>query len=306
GRLVAVTKTGRDPFSPSGDGYYHFCVAPGTYYVKYQRIFSLNPTQAKRGNDPQKDSDVTGRNGVNTTDKFTVTSGQSRLDIDAGFIYGFMMMGIVYQDDNENNARDSGENGLDDLTLGLYDENGDLLQVQNSAEGGMFEFTELLSGKYTIATMDVPANILFKNSVKTFELPNITEIFKGRSISVADLESIDLVKSVEFGLKNAERDSETQTPDAQLGGLKLHNVSVYPNPVQDDLNVRIDIIDETSVTFRIFDPSGKQVLYSNVNNLLPGKRVLSVLDVRDLPAGLYLVKVEVGDSYYVENIVVGE
>src|SRR5690606_34560025 len=119
GQLVAVTKTGRDPFSPSGDGYYHFCVAPGTYYVKYQRIFSLNPTQAKRGNDPQKDSDVTGRNGVNTTDKFSVTSGQSRLDIDVGFIYGFMMMGIVYQDDNENNTRDSGENGLDNLTLGL-------------------------------------------------------------------------------------------------------------------------------------------------------------------------------------------
>ena len=64
----------------------------------------------------------------------------------------------------------------------------------------------------------------------------------------------------------------------------LNSVSVYPNPVNDILNIDIPKKIDNGLNIAVFDALGKQVMFEKLNNLK------SSFSVSELNAGIYLMK----------------
>ena len=78
--------TGFKPGSPLVIGYFNSpCLKPGVYYLRFQRPGHLAASPSYKGNDPNKDCDITNENGRNTTRKITVMSGDIVTYIGGGF-----------------------------------------------------------------------------------------------------------------------------------------------------------------------------------------------------------------------------
>jgi len=111
--------TGPKPGSPSDDGYFLFCAPPGTYYVEVI-MPPLGLVRARKdiGSNDAIDSDV---NSQGKTDNFTVTSGQSKLNIGAGFYPMAVAGNLVWRDDNINGRQDIGEAKVEGVKVEAID-----------------------------------------------------------------------------------------------------------------------------------------------------------------------------------------
>lgn len=80
------------------------------------------------------------------------------------------------------------------------------------------------------------------------------------------------------------------------------SLSCYPNPTGRELNVQLNLTDNTDVIISIVDLQGKVVQNSTLTNYTKGQQTI-VLDVNDLAKGIYFVKVEVGEEVFYEKII---
>lgn len=120
-RIWASTFTSTRPGSPSDDGYFSFCVAPGQYYVEVvMPPLGLVQVIAKRGS-ASTDSDLTNTFGQGTTASFMLNSGQSKLDIGAGFYPMAVAGNLVWLDINQNGAQESSEPKISGVKVQIYD-----------------------------------------------------------------------------------------------------------------------------------------------------------------------------------------
>ncbi len=86
------------------------------------------------------------------------------------------------------------------------------------------------------------------------------------------------------------------------------SVVVYPNPVKDVLNVEfmidnINMMANHAMSLEIVTMHGGVVVKQNVNDILTGMNK-TTMDLRDLPNGAYLLKVEGGEIHRVIKVVV--
>ncbi len=99
--------TGPKPGSPSDDGYFNFCAPPGTYFVEViMPPLGLVRARADIGTNEEIDSDI---DADGRTNHFTVSSGQSKNDLGAGFYPMAVAGNLVWRDDNLNGIQDVGE-----------------------------------------------------------------------------------------------------------------------------------------------------------------------------------------------------
>lgn len=75
-------------------------------------------------------------------------------------------------------------------------------------------------------------------------------------------------------------------PDAikENSGIK-NQVSVWPNPVLQSVNVTIHVTNSSSINLKLYDATGSLILMRQ-GNLLPGKNVVSI-EMSKLPPGIY-------------------
>jgi len=78
--------------------------------------------------------------------------------------------------------------------------------------------------------------------------------------------------------------------------LLENNVSAFPNPVVDQLNVRLNLTEATNLEVKIFDLQGKLV-----NNLLPKTTVSGAYSQsfpisNELNPGVYFVRMTLGNN----------
>lgn len=98
------------PGSPSDEGYYEFCVPPGQYYIEViMPAIGVVRARPNVGNNEEVDSDLTNQNGFLTSDQFTVVSGQSKLDLGAGFYPEAIAGNLVWVDENTNGIQEDFE-----------------------------------------------------------------------------------------------------------------------------------------------------------------------------------------------------
>lgn len=143
--------TGINPNSICGDGYYYFCTNPGTYYLKFVTPpTGLVPAQPNVGGNDNIDSDVTRAFGPGTTDQFNLISGAAgNFTIDAGYYgMGQISNSMVWIDVNSNGLRESGDIGLANATVEIYDVEGDLYDTTNTNSDGSYNLTYLQAEDY--------------------------------------------------------------------------------------------------------------------------------------------------------------
>jgi hypothetical protein len=79
---------------------------------------------------------------------------------------------------------------------------------------------------------------------------------------------------------------------------KNKNVSIYPNPVKDNLNINIkDFSGEVSI--KIIDINGREVFNKNINNF----NTSNVLDLSAFSSGIYVLKLSGEGLNYSEKII---
>lgn len=153
-----VKITGPKPGTPSDDGYYQFCVPPGQYYVKVEiPEIELVQVRPNIGNNTLIDSDLTNANGKGTTNNFSLTSGQSKLDIGAGFYPMAVVGSMVWRDDNANGVQESYEPTVAGVMVQAYDVNtNQKLAETTSAADGTYKL-DYLEKRDVYVKFDIPS-----------------------------------------------------------------------------------------------------------------------------------------------------
>ncbi|MGE5355707.1 MAG: SdrD B-like domain-containing protein [Deltaproteobacteria bacterium] len=145
--------TGINPNSICGDGYYHFCTNPGTYYLKFVTPpTGLVPAQPNVGGNDNIDSDITRAFGPGTTDQFVLVSGASgNFTIDAGY-YGMAQISAsrAWIDNNTNGLQETNEPGLANTEVEIYDALGDLYSTTITDASGNYDLTYLQAENYFV------------------------------------------------------------------------------------------------------------------------------------------------------------
>lgn len=132
GAVVQTTTSG-------ANGFYSFKASPGTYRLKFVAPGGMVPSpHPDAGGNDTVDSDID-ENGL--TALFTISTGEVRRDLDAGFVFIINVGNFVWNDLNTNGALDAGEPGLEDVLVELWD----------SAKTRRFDSTSTnASGLYTL------------------------------------------------------------------------------------------------------------------------------------------------------------
>merc|ERR1712194_11708 len=85
--------------------------------------------------------------GVGVTDVKMVTSGDINLSFDAGMFIPVTINGTTWHDLNANGLEEEGEQGLSDVTVTLYDRDGDVAGEQDTVDG-VWHFDDMPPGLY--------------------------------------------------------------------------------------------------------------------------------------------------------------
>jgi len=140
--------TREHPVKASNDGYYHFCVRPGSYFLKVKRPGQLAISAPFRGHSSDKDSDINHGNGLYTTYTFTVYSGDKRLDLDGGFHRKATVGNLVWFDQNFDGIQDAEEPPVEGVKVLAIDEENRIISETETDENGHFALDGLSQGSY--------------------------------------------------------------------------------------------------------------------------------------------------------------
>lgn len=78
----------------------------------------------------------------------------------------------------------------------------------------------------------------------------------------------------------------------------VNNVSIYPNPAQNKVNVKFDLTSASNVTLEVYNMMGQKVATTTKNNVFAANGNTMSLDVSTLNTGMYIVKFNAeGNSY---------
>ena len=143
-------------------------LVPGTYYVKFSNIpAGYNFVAANVGGNANVaiDSDPNPATGI--TPAFTLVGDQVRVTVDAGIhnpaVSNNNALGdFVWYDLNKNGMQDAGEAGVPAVTVILYNATtGAVIKTTVTDINGMYLFTDLPNGSYSVGFTNLPAGYKF-------------------------------------------------------------------------------------------------------------------------------------------------
>ncbi|HEX4497346.1 MAG TPA: SdrD B-like domain-containing protein, partial [Thermoanaerobaculia bacterium] len=176
GTVIATTTT-------SGDGNYTFSnLAAGTYTVKVSGL-------------PAGTAETFDLDGVATANQaaVTLTAGQSRTDVDFGYKNTGSVGDRVWLDANGNGTQDSGEVGINGVTVQLLNSGGTVIATTTTSGDGNYTFSNLAAGTYSVKVSGLPAG-----TAETFDLDGIATANQATFALTAGQNRTD----VDFGYKN--------------------------------------------------------------------------------------------------------
>jgi len=147
-----------DTTTTDATGLYSFTVAPGDYYVKFTTPEGMVFSPADQGTDDAIDSDADTTTGMTVCT--TLDSDEVDLTWDAGMYVPDATIGdLVWNDLNENGIQDPDEPGIPDVTVELYNCDGNLVDTTATDADGMYSFT-VAPGDYYVKFI-LPGGMVF-------------------------------------------------------------------------------------------------------------------------------------------------
>ncbi len=135
--------------STAGDGSYTLSdVVPGTYAVRVIYPPGTVGSPVDQGADDAVDSDADPTTGRSSS--VTLTSGQSRLDIDFGLYTPAVIGDRVWDDLDGDGLQDPGEPGIAGASVTLLDSGGAVVATTSTGAAGDYRFDGLDPGDYSV------------------------------------------------------------------------------------------------------------------------------------------------------------
>ena len=85
----------------------------------------------------------------------------------------------------------------------------------------------------------------------------------------------------------------------------LNNIAIYPNPINNEINIEMDLsLNQKEISFIIFNSLGQKVIHKSLNNVTIGHQK-GTLNLQDLPNGIYTleIKLENGKAVFQKLII---
>ncbi|MEZ4911903.1 MAG: SdrD B-like domain-containing protein [Saprospiraceae bacterium] len=150
--LAGITVTGQEPGLPSDDGYYRFCVSPGTYFIKVIMPSSIWIAGSPFvGLDPTIYNHITHQNGTNATNLFTVLSGDTYCNLNNGFYCSPTIESYVWEDTDQDGIIDIDENKIPNVAVYLMMDPNVIKDATETDENGKFTFDSIQPGMYYLS-----------------------------------------------------------------------------------------------------------------------------------------------------------
>ena len=133
----------------------------------------------------------------------------------------------------------------------------------------------------------------------TADFDEVIEIAKVEGAGTTDerqsyqhIDATPMAKTVYYRLKNVDLDGEfgySNTVKVQFEGLEL-NVTAFPNPTKNNLNVRLALTTNQTYSFKLYDMQGRSFFYAE-QELGPDAGSDFQVDMSGFPAGMYMLEV---------------
>ena len=148
----------KDTTDANGE-YWFDLLSPGDYTVGFTTPNGESFGPKDRGTDDGKDSDVNPSTG--RTDPFTLTSGQSKTDIDASVLKDTQIGNFVWNDTDRDGIQDPGEMGVSGVVVYLLDPAFSILKTDTTDANGEFTFDKVSAGNYRLQFVNIPSGYVF-------------------------------------------------------------------------------------------------------------------------------------------------
>ena len=127
--------------------------------------------------------------------------------------------------------------------------------------------------------------ILLISSIALFSQNNQTVYFNYDAVGNRTARSLENLKSTK------SQTDENLPPETFSEKLEKHEIWLYPNPVEQQMNVKIVGLESgQQVLFFLYDFSGKQV-FSKITY-----DALTLVDFSDLSSGTYILKIRIAEE----------
>ena len=155
--LIESTKTNQN-------GKYIFEeINPGNYKLRFILNGAYKFVSQNEGFDIYKDSDANITDGKTQCEQ--LTSGEKNLTYDAGVYIPAKIGDFVWEDLNANGIQESGEPGLPDIPVILFDCNGIPVDTVNTQTNGSFLFDDLIPGNYNLGIIKPTGYIITTGNI---------------------------------------------------------------------------------------------------------------------------------------------
>jgi hypothetical protein len=227
----------------AGGGLYSFTTVPGSYYLKFSGLtsgFVFTSSTASAASDAG-DSDATA--GTGRTDVIALAPGANDANWDAGIYQPVTVGDLVWNDTNANGIQDSGEVGVDGVTVELFRSVDDsLVGTVTTAGGGLYSFTTV-PGSYYLKFSGLTSGFVFTSSTASAASD------AGDSDAIAGTGRTDVI-ALAPGANDANWDAGIYQP-VTVGDLVWNDTNA--NGIQDSGEVGVDGV--TVELFRSVDDS---------------------------------------------------
>lgn len=287
--LWDITSTGWHAGSTCGDGYWNFCVIPGSYYIELNIPYQANllTVEPNQGTNEEYDSDITHANGPETSDVFILQSRDIKTDLAGGYFYGAIIGDFIWEDQNGNGIQDTDEPGIEDILIELFDENGKIGETLSEYDGS-YVFKHLLEGYYYLK-FHTPEGMEPSSPEMGNDDTLDSDVTGANGAGTTDW--IDLLIEEKNYTIDAGFHISTpfQVPENTESGF------IYPNPTSGTLTISLMPSQSDSVSILINASNGEFIREIKAIPLEKNKRTKFPVDVKDLPNGHYSLRV-LGDE----------
>ena len=245
------------------------------YYLKFTPPFGYGMTTPHVGGNDTMDSDVDGSHGPGTTNIISLNSGDEIPTIDAGLVFGVVPVEwLSFTGVNRGNF-----NELDWSTASEI--NSSHFEIERSLHNTV-DFVEI--GKVVAAGNS--------SEVSTYEMRDYDVEEKG--VYYYRLKQVDYNGNYSY----------SNTISIRLEGGGKDAIEMYPNPAVDEFTIDVSVSTKSEVAVSIWDATGKLIRNNVMNEVLEAGKYQRVIDVTELPAGMYNVKVTIENTVHNKKLMI--
>ena len=138
-----------------------------------------------------------------------------------------------------------------------------------------------------------------------FITDTVNRVFWGRPVGIATDEDGKVYISSDEGNSVIL----VMTPEGATGvadeKIELNSASLYPNPAKGEITLSLSLSQSANVTIYVYDVNGKEVLFIPAEWYYNGKHNVEI-DVDALPLGMYMVKINTGNTFITQKVLLIE